>query len=74
MYVTDIVASNAIQEDSILALGQSIILSKPTPLVTVVAQVEGNETVPIPYQTITENDNSVNGIKVKTEGKNGENL
>jgi len=72
MYVTDIVASNAIQEDSILALGQSIILSKPTPLVTVVAQVEGNETVPIPYQTITENDNSVNGIKVKTEGKNGE--
>ena len=72
MYVTDIVASNGIQEDSILALGQSIILSKPTPLVTVVAQVEGNETVPIPYQTITENDNSVNGIKVKTEGKNGE--
>jgi len=72
MYVTDIVASNGIQEDSILALGQSIILSKPTPLVTVVAQVEGTEQVPIPYQTITENDNSVNGIKVKTEGKNGE--
>jgi murein DD-endopeptidase MepM/ murein hydrolase activator NlpD len=72
MYVTDIVASNGIQEDSILNLGQSIILSKPTPLITVVAQVEGNETVVIPYKTITENDNSVNGIKTKTEGQNGE--
>lgn len=72
MYVTDIVTSNNIQEDSILALGQSIILSKPTPLITVVAQVQGNENVVIPYETITQNDNSVNGIKVKTEGKNGE--
>jgi len=72
MYITDLVSSNGIQEDSILDLGQSIILNKSTPLVTVVAQVEGNETVAIPYQTITENDNSVNGIRVKTEGKNGE--
>ncbi len=72
MYVTDIVASNNIREDSILALGQSIILSKPTPLITVVAEVEGNENVAIPYETITQNDNSINGIKVKTEGKNGE--
>ncbi len=72
MYVTDIVSSNGIQEDSILSLGQSIILSKPSPMVTVVAQVEGTENVVIPYQTITENDNSLNGIKVKTEGSNGE--
>ncbi|MEQ8201576.1 MAG: M23 family metallopeptidase [Syntrophomonadaceae bacterium] len=72
MYVTDIVASNGIQEDSVLSLGQSITLSKPEPLVTVVAQLEGSETVAVPYQTITENDNSVNGIKVKTEGHNGE--
>lgn len=72
MYVTDIVASNNIREDSILALGQSIILSKPTPLITVVAEVQGNENVAIPYETITQNDNTINGIKVKTEGKNGE--
>lgn len=72
MYVSDIVAANGIQEDSILSLEQEIILNKPAPLITVVAQVEGNQKVVIPYQTITEQDNSLSGIKIKTEGKNGE--
>ena len=39
MYISDIVQSNDIQEDAILDLGQSIILNKPTPLITVVAKV-----------------------------------
>lgn len=72
MYVSDIVKSNQIQEDAILALGQALYLNKPTPLVTVVAQVQGQGNEVIPYQTITQTDNSVNGIKVKTEGQNGE--
>jgi len=72
MYVTDIVTSNNIQEDCVLAPGQTIILSKPAALVTVVAQVEGSENVVIPYQTVTENDNSVDGINIKSEGQNGE--
>lgn len=72
MYISDIVQSNDIQEDAILDLGQSIILNKPTPLITVVAKVEGSENVAIPYQTQTENNNSISGVKVKTEGQNGE--
>ena len=72
MYVSDIVESNAIQEDIILALDQEIILNRPTPLINVVAQVEGNERVAIPFQTITEKDNSSSGIRIKTEGQNGE--
>ncbi len=72
MYVSDIVQTNHIQEDSILALGQAIMLNKPQPLITVVAKVEGSGDVPIPYQTTTLTDNSISGIKVKTEGQNGE--
>jgi murein DD-endopeptidase MepM/ murein hydrolase activator NlpD len=72
MYVSDITQANNLQEDSILALGQQIILNKPQPLITVIAQVEGTETVPIPYQTQTTTDNSISGTKVKTEGQNGE--
>ena len=72
MYISEIVQTNNIQEDAILALGQSIILNKSTPLISVVANVEGTENVAIPYQTKTENSNSISGIKVKTEGQNGE--
>jgi len=72
MYVSDIVQTNHIQEDSILALGQAIILNKPQPLITVIAKVEGSGNVVIPYQTQTLTDNSISGIKVKTEGQNGE--
>jgi len=72
MYVSDITQTNHIQEDSILALGQAIILNKPQPLITVVAKVEGRGNVAIPYQTQTLTDNSISGTKVKTEGQNGE--
>jgi murein DD-endopeptidase MepM/ murein hydrolase activator NlpD len=72
MYVSDIVQTNQIREDAILALGQEIILNKPQPLVTVVAQVQGSGNVVIPYETETITDNSVNGVRVKTEGQNGE--
>jgi len=72
MYVSDITQTNNLQEDAILDLGQQIILNKPQPVITVIAQVEGTENVPIPYQTNTTNDNSITGIKVKTEGQNGE--
>jgi murein DD-endopeptidase MepM/ murein hydrolase activator NlpD len=72
MYVSDITQANNLQEDNILALGQQIILNKPQPLITVIAQVQGTETVPIPYQTQTSTDNSITGIQVKTEGQNGE--
>ena len=51
MYVSDIVQTNHIQEDSILALGQAIMLNKPQPLITVIAKVEGSGNVVIPYQT-----------------------
>lgn len=72
MYVSDIVKSNQIQEDSVLALGQTLYLNKPAPLVNVIAQVQGQGNEVIPYETITNTDNSINGIKVKTEGQNGE--
>lgn len=72
MYVSDIVKSNQIQEDSVLALGQTLYLNKPAPLVNVIAQVQGQGKEVIPYETITNTDNSINGVKVKTEGQNGE--
>jgi len=72
MYVSDIVQTNHLQEDSVLALGQVIILNKPTPCITVIAKVEGKENVVIPYETKTITDNAISGIKVKTEGQNGE--
>jgi len=72
MYVSDIVQTNQIREDAILALGQEIILNKPQPMLSVVAQVQGSGNVVIPYQTETITDTSINGLKVKTEGQNGE--
>lgn len=72
LYVSDIVQSNHIQEDSLLALGQKVFLNTPTPLISVIAKVQGQANEPIPYQTNTTVDSSVNGIQVKTEGKNGE--
>lgn len=71
MYVSDLTQANHIQEDAILALGQSIILNKPQPLISVVEQVQGSGNVVIPYETKTVTDNSINGVKVKTEGQNG---
>jgi len=71
MYVSDIVQANHIQEDSILALGQPIMLNKPQPLISVMAKVEGSGDVVIPYETKTLTDNSISGVKVKTEGQNG---
>jgi len=72
MYVSDIVQTNNLREDSTLALGQVIILNKPKPYITVIAKVEGKENVVIPYETKTITDKAISGIKVKTEGQNGE--
>ncbi len=71
MYVSDLTQANHIQEDAILALDQAIILNEPQPLISVVAKVQGSGDVVIPYETKTITDNSVNGVKVKTEGQNG---
>lgn len=71
MYVSDLTQANNIREDAILALGQQIYLDEPAPLINVVEQVQGSGNVPIPYNTKTITDNSINGTKVKTEGQNG---
>jgi len=72
MYVSDIVQANHVQEDSILSLGQEIVLNKSQPLLNVIAKVEGKGNVVIPYQTQTITDSSVSGAQVRTEGQNGE--
>jgi murein DD-endopeptidase MepM/ murein hydrolase activator NlpD len=71
MYVSDLTQANNLQEDAILALGQAIVLDCAQPLINVVAQVQGSGNVAIPYQTKTLTDNSISGVKVKTEGQNG---
>jgi murein DD-endopeptidase MepM/ murein hydrolase activator NlpD len=72
MYVDDILKANNLQEDDILDLGQEIILVKSKPYINVTAQVEGNATEVIPYQTkIITDSKAASSIKVKTAGANG---
>jgi murein DD-endopeptidase MepM/ murein hydrolase activator NlpD len=73
LYVTDILQNNNIQENNILSLGQQIIINKSQPLINVIANVEGQVTEVIPYQTKTITDQQAfSGVKVKKEGQNGE--
>lgn len=72
MYVDDILKANNLHEDDTLDLGQEIILVKSKPYINVVAQIEGNNTEVIPYQTkIITDSNSASSIKIKNQGANG---
>lgn len=73
MYVADMLQNNNLQENNVLSMGQQIILNKTKPLISVIAKVEGRWNEVIPYQTKTITDQQANsGVKVKTEGQNGE--
>jgi len=73
MYVDDIVRANNIDENSILALGQELILVKSKPYINVVAQVEGHKNEKIPFETkVVTDSSSRSGVKVKQEGEEGE--
>jgi murein DD-endopeptidase MepM/ murein hydrolase activator NlpD len=74
LYVVDILQNNNIQENSILALGQKLIINKSQPLINVLAKVEGRVNEAIPYQTktYTEQQAASSGVKAKDKGENGE--
>jgi len=71
MYVDDILKANSLEENDLLQLGQEIVLVKSKPYINVVAKVEGTATEIIPYETKIITDNSVNNIKIKSNGANG---
>ena len=71
MYVEDILKANNLEENDLLQLGQEIVLVKSKPYINVVAKVEGKATEIIPYETKIITDNSVNNIKIKSNGANG---
>lgn len=72
MYVDDIKRTNQLTSDK-LSLGQELIIVKEKPLLTVVAQVEGEKVEAIPYETKVVVDASApSRVSVKQEGKDGE--
>ncbi|MDD4802650.1 MAG: peptidoglycan DD-metalloendopeptidase family protein, partial [Syntrophomonas sp.] len=72
MYVSEILQHNNIQEDTVLALGQELILNRTQPSINVVAKIEGQRNEEIPFQTKTITDQQANGgVKVSDEGQNG---
>lgn len=71
MYVDDILKANNLEENDLLHLDQEIILVKSKPYINVVAKVEGKATEIIPYETKIITDNSINNIKIKSNGTNG---
>lgn len=66
-------ANPGIKEDSILALGSTLIISKQDPLLTVVATAEVTETREIPYQVTVQRDTKLpmGQRKVVEPGKPG---
>lgn len=72
MYVDDIVKANGLTTEN-LQLDQELILVKSKPYINVIAQVEGEKTEAIPYETkVIVDKNSPSSIRVKQEGQNGE--
>lgn len=71
MYVDDILKANNLDEDDLLQLDQEIVLVKSKPYINVVAKIEGKATEIIPYETKIITDNSINNIKIKSNGANG---
>ena len=72
MYVDDIVKANRLTTED-LQLDQELILVKSKPYISVVAQVEGEKTEEIPYETeVIVDKNSPSSIRIKSEGQNGE--
>lgn len=74
MLVADILAANpGLEEEGILNLGQEINLVMTEPYVNVLAQVEGQRTEIVPYETKVVNDPGASSIvQVKQAGVNGE--
>lgn len=72
MYVDDIMQANRLKTDK-LDLDQELILVKSKPFINVVAQVEGEKTELIPFETkVVEDKNSPSSIRIKQLGQNGE--
>ena len=72
MYVDDIVKANGLTTEN-LQLEQELILVKSKPYINVIAQVKGEKTEVIPYQTkVIVDKNSPASIRIKQEGQNGE--
>lgn len=71
MYVDDIMKANQLQSED-LQIGDELILVKSQPYINVVAMVEGEKVEAIPFETKTELNRSVSGVRIKQEGKNGE--
>ncbi|MGI6433925.1 MAG: peptidoglycan DD-metalloendopeptidase family protein [Syntrophomonadaceae bacterium] len=71
-YVDEIKKANHLTSDN-LSLGQELIVVKSKPLLTVVAQVEGEKVEAIPYETEVVVDASApTRVRVKQEGSDGE--
>ncbi len=72
MYVEDIVQANRLKTEK-LSPGQELVLVKSKPYINVVAQVEGEKTEKIPYNTKVVVDNSsYTKIRIKQAGRDGE--
>lgn len=72
MYVDDIMQTNRLKTDK-LDLDQELILVKSKPYINVVAQVEGEKTEAIPFETkVVVDKNSPSSIRIKQLGQNGE--
>ncbi len=71
-YVDEIKSINRLTSDN-LSLGQELVVVKSKPLLTVVAQVEGEKVETIPYETkVLVDASSPSRVSVKQEGQDGE--
>ncbi len=73
LYVDNIMQANQLEHDR-LSIGQELIIEKCEPFISVIATIEGEKKVEIPFETVMVTDRRVSGVMERQSGSKGEKL